>query len=71
MYISGCLHVAQDIVLQITDRLERVRHVLILLDVSNDISGLGSFGEVDQLGLLDDRRDAIFDERQVSQVDTW
>jgi len=68
--VTGCLHVAQNVILQIPDRLQRVRHVLVLLHVADDIRSLGPFGEVDQIGLLDHRGDTVFNEGQIGQIDT-
>lgn len=54
MDVSSRLHVAEYVILQIGNRLQRIRHVLIALDVTNDFGGFGSFSEVDEMGLLDD-----------------
>lgn len=70
MYVSGGLHVAQYVILQIPNGLQRVRHVLVLLDFSDNIRSLCSFGKVDEVGTFDDRGYTIFDEGQVRQVDT-
>ena len=70
MNIAGCLHVAKYVVLQISDGLQRVRHILVLLNVPNDICRFGAFGEVDKVGLLDDRGYAIFNEGQIGQIST-
>lgn len=70
MYVSSGLHVAQYVILQITDGLQGVGHVLVLLDVANDICSLCSFGKVDQIGTFDNRGYSIFNKGQVRQVDT-
>jgi len=69
VHIPGRLHIAQYIVLQVADGLERVGDVLILLNVSDDISGFGSFGEVDEVSTLDHGWDAVFDESKVGEID--
>lgn len=70
MYVPSCPHVFQDPLLEIKYRVERVRHVLVLLDVADDFGGLGSLGKIDQLGVLDHRRNAVLDESKVGQVYT-
>lgn len=67
--VSSRLHVAQDVVLQLGYGLERVADVLVLLDIADDVGRLRSLGEVDEVGLLDDGRDAILDKGQIRQVD--
>lgn len=62
MHIPRRLHITQDILLQLRHRLERVGHVLVLLDVADYLCRLGALGEVDKGGLLDDGGDTIFDE---------
>ena len=69
MNVSCRLHVCQNVILKVLDGLVWIRNVLILLNITNYIGGLGSLGEVDQVGTLDHRRDPILDERQISQVD--
>ena len=71
MHISSVFHIAQYVFLQVADGLEGVWDVLVLLDVSDDISRFGAFGEVDQVGLFDDGGYAVFDEGQVCEVDAW
>lgn len=71
MHITRRLHVAQDVVLQLRHGLERIRHVLVLLDVTDHLSRLGALGEVDKVRLLDDGRDTVFDEGQVGQIDAY
>jgi hypothetical protein len=58
----------QNPLLEIRNRVERIRYVLILLYVANDFGCLGSFRKIDQLGVLDDRCDAIFNEGKICQV---
>jgi hypothetical protein len=69
MHITGLSHIAEDIFLQIGDRVERVGHVLILLDVADDFGRLGALGKVDEVGVLDNRRDSVFDEGEVGEID--
>lgn len=71
MYIPSSLHVIQDVVLQLRHRLQRVPHILILLNISNDLSSLGTFSEVDEVSLLNNGRNAVLDKSQVGQVDTF
>ena len=68
MHIPSRLHITQYILLQLWDRLQGVRHVLVLLYVTDHLSGLGPFGEVYQRRLLYDRRDPILNEREVSEI---
>jgi len=69
MHVSCCLHVTQDVVLKLRNRLKRIWHILILLDIPNHFGGLCSLGEVDGIGAFDDGRDAIFNECEISEVD--
>lgn len=71
MHIACGLHICQNVVLQIRHRLQWVGHVLILLNVADHLGCLRALGKVDQIRLLDQRGDAVLDERQVSKVDTW
>lgn len=54
MDIPSRLHVTEYIILQIGNRLQRIWHILIALDVTNDFGGFSSFSEVDVMVLLDD-----------------
>ena len=65
MHVSCRLHIGQDVILQVADGLQRVRDVLVLLNVTYDICGFGAFGEVDEIRLLDNGRYAVFDEGKV------
>lgn len=56
--------------LKILDRFQRVRHILILLNVAYDFGGLGSFGEINQVGAFDQRWYAVFNKSQVGKVHT-
>jgi hypothetical protein len=58
----------QNPLLEIRNRVERIRHVLILLYVANDLGSLGSFRKIDQLRVLDDRCNAVLDEGKICQV---
>ena len=69
MHITSSLHVAQYVILQIGHRFENVGYILILPDISNDVGGFGSFGEVDKVCTFDYRGYAVFDECQVREID--
>lgn len=69
MDITRALEVAENVILKLTDRLQQVGHVLILLDIPNHLGGLGPLIEVDQFGRCE-RRYSIFDEGQIREVDT-
>lgn len=71
MDIARGLHVTQDVILEVADGFEGVGDVLVLLDVPDDFGGLGAFGEIDEVGAADDGGDAVFDEGQVGEIDTW
>lgn len=70
MHVSCRLHIAQNVVLKLGNRLKRIWHILILLDVANHFRGLGSLRKVDQIAALDDRRNTIFNEGEICEVDT-
>ena len=53
MHIACRLHICQNVVLQIGHRLQWVWHVLVLLNVANDLGCLCALGEVDQVRFLD------------------
>lgn len=67
--IASRLHIGKDVILQLGHGLKWVRYVLVLLNVADHFCRLCSLGKVDQVRLLDQRRDAIFDKGQISQVD--
>jgi hypothetical protein len=69
MHIACRLHVGEDILLQLRYGLQGVRHVLILLDVTNDFSRLCPLGKVDQICAFDQRGYAVFDKGQVCKID--
>jgi len=71
MHVPRRLHVAEYIILQVHYGLEGVGNVLVLLDVADDFCGLGALGEVDEVGAFYDRRDAVFDEGEVGEVDAY
>lgn len=48
MYIASTLEVTEDVILKFADGLQKVRHVLVLLDIPDDFCGLGPLIEVDQ-----------------------
>lgn len=54
MHVTRCLHIAQDVILQVTHRLQRIGYVLVLLNVPNHLSRLRTLGEIDEVSLLDD-----------------
>lgn len=70
MHVTRRIHVGQYVVLQFRNRLQRIWHVLILLDVADHLCSLRTLGEVDEVGLLDQRGNTILNERQISEVDT-
>ena len=70
VYVARRLHVREDVILQLRHRLQRVRYVLVLLDVADHLGSLRTLGEVDKVGLLDQRGDTILDERQIREVHT-
>ena len=65
MHIASSLHIAQYVVLQIGHRFENVGYILILLDISNDIGGFGSFCKIDEVCTFDYRGYAVFDKSQI------
>lgn len=69
MYIARSLHVAQDVILKFGHRLQGIWHILILLDVADDLCSFGAFGEVDGVESFDDRGNAVLDEGQIGKVD--
>lgn len=69
MYVARSLHIAQDVVLKFGHWLERVGHILVLLDVADDLCGFGTFGEVDEIRPFDDGGNAVLDEGQIGKVD--
>ena len=70
VHIACGLHIRQNVVLQIGYRLQWVRHVLILLNVADHLGRLCALGKVDQICLLDQRRDTVLDECKISKVNT-
>lgn len=71
MHIASRLHIAQYIILQVGHGFENVGYVLILLDISNDVGGFGSFGKVDEVRTFNYRGYAVFDECQIGEIDAW
>ena len=69
VHVARRLHVGEDVFLQLGDRLQRVGDRLTLLDVADDVCGLGAFGEVDEIGGFDGAGDSIFDEGEIGEVD--
>jgi hypothetical protein len=68
VHVARRFHMVQNPLLEIRNRVERIRYVLILLYVANDFGSLGSFRKIDQLRVLDDRCNAVFDEGKICQV---
>lgn len=48
VYVASTLKVTEDVILELPDRLQKVRYVLVLLNITNDFCGLGPLIEVDQ-----------------------
>ena len=69
MDVARRLHVGEDVILEFGNGLEGVGHVLVLLDVADDLGGFGAFGEIDEVGAFEDGGDAVFDEGEVGEVD--
>ena len=70
MHITRCLHVAENVLLQLGHWLQRIWNVLVLLNVTNDFCGLGALCEVDEFGLLDYRWNTIVNEDKIGEIDT-
>jgi len=70
MHIACCLHVREDVLLKLRDRLQWIGHVLVLLNIANDLCSLAALGEIDEVGLLDDSWDTILNESKIGQVNT-
>ncbi len=70
MYIASFSHVAENILLKIRNRIERVGYVLVLLYITNHLGRLGPLGKIDEVGVFDDRRNSIFDEGQIRKINT-
>lgn len=68
--VSSSLHVGQDVVLEIRNRVQGVWRVLVLLYVSDDLCSLCTLGKVDEVGLLNNRGDTILDKSKIGQVYT-
>ena len=62
MHVSRRLHICNDVVLQFWERRQLIWHILILLNVANHFSRLRAFGEIDEIGFLDDGWDTVLDE---------
>lgn len=71
MHVTRRLHVAQDVFLQLRHRVQHVGFDLELLNVTDHFGRFGAFGEVDEVRLLDEGWDAVFDESEVGQVDAY
>lgn len=66
--VATVSHMIGNPLLKLRDRVQTVRYILVLLDIADHFGRLSPFGEVDELGILDQRRNAILNEGQVSQV---
>lgn len=71
VHIPRRRHIVQNVILQIDDGFQIVRHLLVLLDVANHFRRFGPFGEIDESGALDDRGYAVLDESEIGEIDTW
>ena len=63
------LYCVEDVLLQLRHGLQRVRRVLILLNIADYLGSLGALGEIDEIRALDDGGDAVFDEGEVGEID--
>ena len=54
MHVARRLHICENVVLKLRNRLQWVGNVLVLLNVANNLRGLTTLGEIDKVGLLDD-----------------
>lgn len=70
MHITRCLHVGENVLLKLWDRLQWIWHILVLLNVADDLCSLAALGEIDEVGLLDNSWNTVLDESQVGQVNT-
>lgn len=70
MYVTCRLHVAEDVFLQLRHWLQRIRHILILLDIANDFGRLRTLRKVDEVCAFDQRGNTVFDECQVGEIYT-
>ena len=69
--VASRLHVGQNVVLELWDRLQWVRNILVLLYIPDDFCGLCTLSKVDKVCFLDDRWYAVLDKGQICKVDTW
>lgn len=70
MHVTSRLHVAQDVILQLRHRLQRVGHVLVLLNVADHLGRFRPLGKVDEVRLFNDGRNAVLNEGKIRQVNT-
>ena len=70
VHIACRLHVVQYVILEIGDGLEWVGHILIILDISDNIGGFDALRKIDKVCAFDDRGNAVFNEGQVGEVNT-
>ena len=48
VYIASTLEVTENVILEFADGLQKIRHILVLLDIPNDFCSLSPLIEVDQ-----------------------
>ena len=70
MHITRRVHVRQYVVLQLRYWLQRVRRILILLNVTDDFRSLCALSKVDEIRLLDQRGNSVLNEGQIGEVYT-
>lgn len=70
MYIASRLHVRENVFLEFRNRLQWIGYILILLNITNDLCSLATFGEINEVRLLDLRRNTILDKSQICQINT-
>ena len=70
MNIARRLHVGEDVILQLRNRLQGVWHVLVLLDIAYHFSSFCSLCKVDEVCAFDERGDTVFDKCQIRKIDT-
>lgn len=71
MHVAGRLHVCDDVLLQFWERCQLIWYVLILLNITNDLSRLRPFGKIDEIRFLDNGWNAVLNESQIRQIHTY
>lgn len=69
VYITRGLQITEDVILEFRNWLKEVWNVLVLLDISDNLCGLGSLVEVNQFR-RGKRWDTVLDESQIRKVNT-